>query len=221
MIYCNRKLSKLEEIHEALRDYQKTKNIEIRNQIIESSMGLIGSVIQYYILQTPFIEEDLFSVGIIGLIDSIESFDFSKGTVFSTWATKSITYAVKSYVSKNWKNMQHDSLEQIINDKENTLNIMAERYIEDPKVNIYMDYERQALYKAIHQIVETLPEKKKKVIKWYYGFDNHPRLKDREIGEIFGISPAAVNEEKRRARKLIEEHLIRQQWIEKPKQKIR
>lgn len=73
-----------------IKEYQRTKDVEIRNQIIENNLSLIYSIIYRYNKagnDACFEFEDLINEGVIGLISAIENFDPDRQTTFSTYAT--------------------------------------------------------------------------------------------------------------------------------------
>ncbi|HAC62443.1 MAG TPA: RNA polymerase subunit sigma, partial [Cyanothece sp. UBA12306] len=68
------------------RDYQKTRNIQIRNQILELNFGLARKEAYHWVNKCPESYEDLLQVGSLGLIRAIERFDSEKGHAFSSFA---------------------------------------------------------------------------------------------------------------------------------------
>lgn len=73
------KVLKNEETVELIREYQKTRDIEVRNRIIEGNLGLVLKCVGKY-------SEDIFQESMLGLLKAIEKFDPDRGIRFSTYA---------------------------------------------------------------------------------------------------------------------------------------
>lgn len=93
---------KLTDTKELFRIYKETKDIDIRNRLIENYMYIVD------ILSRKFINkgieyEDIYQVGSIGLIYAIDRFDIEKGYEFSSFATPTIVGEIKKYFrDKGW-----------------------------------------------------------------------------------------------------------------------
>ena len=70
-------------------------DIEARNVLIERNLRLVAHIMKKYYAQTAD-QEDLISIGTIGLIKGIESFDPSKGTRLATYAARCVENATLS-----------------------------------------------------------------------------------------------------------------------------
>ncbi|MEJ8555370.1 SigB/SigF/SigG family RNA polymerase sigma factor [Tepidibacter sp. Z1-5] len=87
---------------ELFREYRETKDIDIRNRLIENYMYIVD------ILSRKFINkgieyEDIYQVGSLGLIYAIDRFDIEKGYEFSSFATPTIVGEIKKYFrDKGW-----------------------------------------------------------------------------------------------------------------------
>ncbi|MDD6878943.1 MAG: sigma-70 family RNA polymerase sigma factor [bacterium] len=73
-------------LHSLVVEYQKTKNLELRNEIVNSNIGLVNYIYNYRFSSEVKFKKDLISYGIIGLINAIETFDSTKNILFSTYA---------------------------------------------------------------------------------------------------------------------------------------
>ena len=82
-------ISAFSENTKLIENYQKNKEIEIRNKIVENNLPLVFSIAHKYSRNGGVCCEfdDLVNEGVIGLITAIENFDVKRKTVFSTYAT--------------------------------------------------------------------------------------------------------------------------------------
>lgn len=82
--------------------YYKTKDISLRNEIVESYLYMVDILIRKY-LNKGVEYDDLYQVGAMALISAVERFDPSKGYEFSSFATPTIIGEIKKYFrDKEW-----------------------------------------------------------------------------------------------------------------------
>lgn len=82
--------------------YQKTRDISVRNEIVESYLYMVDILIRKY-LNKGVEYDDLYQVGAMALISAVERFDPSKGYEFSSFATPTIIGEIKKYFrDKEW-----------------------------------------------------------------------------------------------------------------------
>jgi RNA polymerase sigma-B factor len=78
--------------------YQQTKNLQVRNQIMELNLGLVRKEALHWVNQCSESYDDLLQVGYLGLIRAIERFDSEKGNAFSSFATPYIRGEIQHYL---------------------------------------------------------------------------------------------------------------------------
>lgn len=87
---------------EVFDQYSKTKDISLRNEIVESYLYMVDILIRKY-LNKGVEYDDLYQVGAMALISAVERFDPSKGFEFSSFATPTIIGEIKKYFrDKEW-----------------------------------------------------------------------------------------------------------------------
>jgi RNA polymerase sigma factor for flagellar operon FliA len=87
------------------REYQKTRSVELRNQLIETYLPLVKYNAERVWAKLPNEVEldDLISSGILGLVDAIEAFDLDRGVKFSTYCSQRICGAILDDLrERNW-----------------------------------------------------------------------------------------------------------------------
>ncbi|MEG0452524.1 MAG: sigma-70 family RNA polymerase sigma factor, partial [Coprobacillus sp.] len=83
-----------------LNEYQSTHNESIKEKLVLSNLKLVLSLVQKYSARVNNLD-DLFQVGVIGLIKAIENFDTSLDVRFSTYAVPLILGEIKRYLRDN------------------------------------------------------------------------------------------------------------------------
>lgn len=101
-----------------LREYQKSPNPTLRNQLVELNFGLVRKEAHHWVNQCTESYEDLLQVGSLGLIRAIERFDMSKGHAFSSFAIPYIRGEIQHYlrdkgspvrIPRRWQAIQHQA----------------------------------------------------------------------------------------------------------------
>lgn len=90
------------EMNALFKEYAQTKDLEVRNKIVERYLYLVDILIKKY-LNKGVDYDDLYQVGSMGLVFAVERFDASKGYEFSSFATPTIIGEIKRYFrDKGW-----------------------------------------------------------------------------------------------------------------------
>lgn len=165
---------------------------EARNQLILHNLRLVAHVIKkYYTAQQD--QDDLISIGTIGLIKAIGTFDPEKGSRLATYAARCIENEILMHFRAQKKAAGEISLsEPIDTDKEgNTLSLLDILAKDDQVLEQLGAAENeQRLYRCI---AETLQGREREIIILRYGLgDREPRTQ-REIAKAMGISRSYVS----------------------------
>lgn len=170
---------------------------EAREILIERNLRLVAHIAKKY--QNVDEEmEDLISIGTIGLIKAVSSFDSSKGKL-STYASRCIDNELLMLLRSKKKTSKEVSLyEPIGTDKEgNEINLLD--IIESEQIDVIDRMELAANLKKLGQILQNLEEREKEIIFLRYGLSTGKEVTQREIGERLGISRSYVSRIEKRA----------------------
>ena len=180
-------------------------DLEARNRLVEHNLRLVAHIIKKYYTQSAD-QEDLISIGTIGLIKGISSFDPEKGARLATYAARCIENEILMYFRSQKKLQGEVSLsDSIETDKEgNALQLMDVVGVDDTMLDDIHDRD-SAL--RLHQIIrERLTTREAEIIRLRYGLGGTIPLTQREIAASFGISRSYVSRiEKRALEKLRQE----------------
>lgn len=185
------KTLKNSEINEYFEKY-KLGDEEAKKKIIMHNIRLVLYRVNNRFFNTPFNANELTSIGIIGLTEAVDTFDANKGSSFSTYAIKCIDNKILMFIRKEKKYIFEVSLNQILTEDKNGSQLSLEDTIYDDKITIEDDYELKESYQILRYVIETLPDRKKEIIKLYYGFIDNKRYTQREIANKFNISRSNV-----------------------------
>ena len=197
-------LSAAEE-REYLRRYAQGDQ-EARDVLIERNLRLVAHIIKKYYTQSAD-QEDLISIGTIGLIKGISSFDPEKGARLATYAARCIENEILMYFRSQKKLQGEVSLsDSSETDKEgNALQLMDVVGVDDTMLDDIHDRD-SAL--RLHQIIrERLTTREAEIIRLRYGLGGTIPLTQREIAASFGISRSYVSRIDKRALEKLRQEL--------------
>ncbi len=185
-------------------------SIESRNIIIEHNMRLVSFICsKYYKSITE--KEDIFQIGLIGLVKAVDSYDYTKNIKFSTYASKIILNEINAYLKKENKNNMELSINGQINGNED---ITLEDTLEDKNFDLVTSYEEKELKLYIRKYLMTLSEVERKVIEKRFGFYSNNPMTQCEVGKLLGYSQAYILKVERKALKKIKNELIKEGYKE-------
>ncbi|MGE5415985.1 MAG: RNA polymerase sporulation sigma factor SigK [Acidobacteriota bacterium] len=191
---------------EALRKI-KEGNEEAKNRLIEHNLRLVAHVIKKYEATGEDLE-DLISIGTIGLIKAIKTFDENRGTRLATYAARCIENEVLMYLRNMKKTRMEVSIYDPIGyDKEgNEISLMDVLYSDNEILDI-VDAKMQE--EKIINKMGALNRRERQVIEMRYGILSGLKETQREIAKKLGISRSYVSRiEKKAISKLISQLAI-------------
>lgn len=173
-------------------------DMEVRSKLIEHNLRLVAHIIKkYYSSQSD--QDDLVSIGTIGLIKAVNTFDSSKGIRLSSYAARCIENEVLMFFRNGKKSAQDVSMnEPIDTDKEgNTLTLMDVMSTEDNIVdNLDIKIKSEQLKKYL---VEVLTPRERIIIELRYGLNGSRPLTQREVAQRLKISRSYVSRIEKKA----------------------
>ncbi len=172
---------------------------DARNKLIEHNLRLVAHIAKKYTGNVRD-SEDLISLGTIGLIKGINSYDTSKGTRLATYAARCIENEILMLMRSSKKSQGDVSLNDPIGtDKEgNQILLMDIIGTDEEDVIKEIDYKLQ-VKKLYENIKNSLDDREREIIRMRYGLDNGNEMTQREIAKILGISRSYVSRIEKKA----------------------
>lgn len=175
-----------------LLDKVKQGDEEAKKIIAEHNIRLVLYEVTTRFKYVEYDKKDLVSIGNIGLIKAITTFDKSRKVEFSAYTARCIDNEILMFLRKIKKDQNVDSLnKQIKHDKEGR-ELKIEDIISDTS-NIIDDYEKNITYKSIQEIIKKLPNRDKEIIILRFGFYNNEVHTQEEIANMMSISRSYVS----------------------------
>lgn len=173
-------------------------DIAARNILIERNLRLVAHIMKKYYAQTAD-QEDLISIGTIGLIKGISTFDPSKGARLATYAARCVENEILMYFRSQRKSSQDVSLyDNIETGADGTPLALMDVVSEDVDLQEQVAYREMAVH--LRRALDTcLTDQEKQVITLRYGLDGDPPQRQRQVAEVTGISRSYVSRIEKRA----------------------
>ena len=165
---------------------------EARKELIEHNLRLVAHIVKKYYFQHAD-QDDLISIGTIGLIKGISSFDPAKGARLATYAARCIENEILMHFRSQKKLQGEISLsESIESDRDgNSLQLMDVIGMDDTMLEDL--YDRDSAHRLRRLVKECLTQRESEVIRLRYGLGGTVPLTQREIASTFGISRSYVS----------------------------
>ena len=172
-------------------------DLEARNVLIERNLRLVAHIIKKYYTQTCD-QDDLISIGTIGLIKGISSYKPDKGVRLATYASRCIENEILMYFRGTKKSANDISLSDSIDtDREgNSLSLMDVICVDE---DMFEDLAGRELCGMLRSHVELLEPREREIINLRYGLNGGQPLPQREVAKKLGISRSYVSRIEKKA----------------------
>lgn len=194
-----KKLNK-KEIKEYFERYQNGDK-QAREDLIIHNIKLVIYRIKSKFSKFPFDAEEMFSAGVVGLINSIDTFDIEKGYEFSSYAIRCIDNAILMFAKKESKHLAVDSLDRPIATDPDGKDLKIEDTILDDTVDLVNDYEKNDQIRILKTLMGDLSEEEVTLLNLYF----KDRLTQEKIANQYQISRSYVSEKIKKVIKKLSE----------------
>ena len=176
---------------------------DARNILIQHNLRLVAHIAKKFEGRYED-RDDLISIGTIGLIKAVQTFNDSKGIKLSTYASRCIENEILMFFRANRKNRGEISLyDSIGTDREGNSVSLIDVLGTDGDVVINEVENRLEFGRLLNQI-QQLSERERQVISWRFGLLDGKRRTQKEVAQDLGISRSYVSRiEKKAIKKII------------------
>ena len=173
-------------------------DIQARNKLVEHNLRLVAHIVKKY-YGTGADPDDLVSIGTIGLIKAINTYNPGKSIKLSSYASRCIENEILMYFRSSKKNALDISMnEEIDSDSDgNALTLCDVMAQEDTIID---DLDRKLKTEKLAQYIrESLTPREALIIRMRYGLDNNKSLTQREVSDLLKISRSYVSRIEKKA----------------------
>ena len=173
-------------------------DLDARNVLIERNLRLVAHIMKKYYAQTAD-QEDLISIGTIGLIKGITTFDASKGARLATYAARCVENEILMYFRSQKKSAQDVSLSDYIETGTDGAALSLMDVVAEDSDLLEQITNQESVLQLRQAIDRCLTEQEKLVIRLRYGLDGMQPHRQREVAAVTGISRSYVSRIEKRA----------------------
>lgn len=171
----------------------KNGDEEARNILIEKNLRLVAHVCKKY-SSTNIDLDDLISIGTIGLIKGINSFDPSKSVKLSTYVSRCIDNEILMFLRSNKKLGAEVFLEDPIGKDKDDNTVTLQEVLENNEKNIEDEVDLKFKIKKLYQkMKDVLKLREKTILELRFGLDGNKPKTQNEIAKSMGISRSYVS----------------------------
>ena len=173
-------------------------NLDARNKLVEHNLRLVAHIVKKYYTQAD-LQDDLISIGTIGLIKAVNTFRPDKGIRLATYASRCIENEILMFFRSRKKLQGEVSLSDAIEgdgdgDELHLADVVGE---EDTMLADLQDRDDRILIR--HLVAKVLDEREADVIRRRYGLGGAEPETQREIAKRYGISRSYVSRIEKKA----------------------
>ena len=167
-------------------------DLDARNILIERNLRLVAHIMKKYYAQTAD-QEDLISVGTIGLIKGISTFDASKGARLATYAARCVENEILMYFRAQKKSSQDVSLSDYIDTGTDGAALSLMDVVGEEEDMLETVCRKESAGKLMDAVEQSLTDQERQVVYLRYGLGGNAPLRQREVAEVTGISHSYVS----------------------------
>ncbi len=173
-------------------------DLQARNILIERNLRLVAHIMKkYYAPEAD--QEDLISIGTMGLIKAITTFDPSKGARLATYAARCVENEILMHFRAQRKSSQDVSLSDFIETGSDGAALSLMDVISDDSDLLEQISGRESVRKLRAAMDSCLTDQERQVIILRYGLSGHPPQRQHQVAKVCGISRSYISRIEKRA----------------------
>ena len=170
----------------------KQGDLTVKSTLIEHNLRLVVYIAKKF-ENTGINIEDLVSIGTIGLIKAVNTFDPSKNIKLATYASRCIENEILMYLRRNTRNRIEISLDEPLNVDWDGNELLLSDVLGTDADMIYKTIEEEVEKKMLRQAMLKLSPREKKIIQLRFGLDDLGERTQKEVADILGISQSYIS----------------------------
>lgn len=184
---------------------------EARSKLIEHNLRLVAHIVKKFEHDIN-IQDDLISIGTIGLIKGIDTYSSYKNVKLTTYCARCIQNEILMYYRSNNKYNKNISINDSIGYDKDGNEITIIDVLKSDKPDFALDLYEKENIRLLSEYVKVLNKREKEIITYRYGLNNNDELTQKEIAKKLHISRSYVSRiEKRALTKMLREFIKNKQ----------
>lgn len=200
-----------EKENEVISDLGTEYEDEAKSILIEHNLRLVVYIAKKFD-NTGVGVEDLISIGTIGLIKSINTFNPGKNIKLATYASRCIENEILMYLRRNSKTRMEVSIDEPLNVDWDGNELLLSDILGTDEDVIYRDLETEVEKKLLMKAISKLTERERTIINLRFGLNTHDgrELTQKEVAALLGISQSYISRLEKKIMKQLKREIERQ-----------
>lgn len=186
---------------------------EAKSILIEHNLRLVVYIAKKFD-NTGVGVEDLISIGTIGLIKSINTFNPEKNIKLATYASRCIENEILMYLRRNNKTRLEVSIDEPLNVDWDGNELLLSDILGTEEDVIYRDIENEVERKLLLKAIDKLSDREKTIINLRFGLGARQgnEMTQKEVAELLGISQSYISRLEKKIMKRLKKELVRDSY---------
>ena len=199
-----------EEENAAILDLESEFKEEARKKLIDHNLRLVVYIAKKFD-NTGVGVEDLISIGTIGLIKAINTFNPTKKIKLATYASRCIENEILMYLRRNNKTKLEVSIDEPLNVDWDGNELLLSDILGTEEDVIYKDLENEAEHKLLIKAINGLSKRERLIVKMRYGFESEDgeEKTQKEVADLLGISQSYISRLEKKIMQRLKREMVR------------
>ena len=195
---------------EHIRKLIEEKDNDSRSKLIEHNLRLVVYIAKKFD-NTGVGVEDLISIGTIGLIKGINTFNPTKNIKLATYASRCIENEILMYLRKNSKTKMEVSIDEPLNVDWDGNELLLSDILGTDEDIISKDIENEVERKLLYKAIEKLNNREKIIVQMRYGLNNinGDEMTQKEVADSLGISQSYISRLEKKIIKRLKREIVK------------
>ncbi len=183
---------------------------EAKKVLIEHNLRLVDYIAKKFDNSGGGVE-DLISIGTIGLIKAINTFNPTKKIKLATYASRCIENEILMYLRRNSKTKMEVSIDEPLNVDWDGNELLLSDILGTEEDTIYKDLENEAEKKVLIRAINKLSSREKLIVKMRFGLDNPEgeEKTQKEVADLLGISQSYISRLEKKIMQRLKREMVR------------
>ena len=190
-------------------DAYQRGDTKARDILVERNLRLVAHVVKKY-QGLPDAIDDLISIGTIGLIKAINTFNPEKKIKLATYASRCIENEILMYLRRNSKTRMEVSIDEPLNVDWDGNELLLSDILGTDEDIIYKDMENEAEQKMLKKALSKLSDREKLIISLRFGLNNREEeaMTQKEVADLLGISQSYISRLEKKIMKRLKKEMV-------------
>ncbi|MBE5748676.1 MAG: RNA polymerase sporulation sigma factor SigE [Clostridiales bacterium] len=170
----------------------KQGDINAKNTLIERNLRLVVYISKKFD-NTGIDVEDLISIGTIGLIKAVNSFDVDKKIKLATYASRCIENEILMHLRKVVRRKNEVSLDEPLNVDSDGNELLLSDVLGTETDMVYNDVEENVEKELLKNAIKKLSAREQQIVSLRFGLNGHDEVTQKEVADLLGISQSYIS----------------------------